>query len=167
MRILALLLFFMLFFPFDSIASCWDGFDGNTKEKTFVKPDWVKTQVSKTITAYLEVEEIYGGLIQRQWLFIDDKLFRFEMSIFSIALPSNAQKNIIWGPCYDKLGAPNRRALSLGHLSWIRPDFGITASGGFKNESYWVQAMYIRPGELEYYMDILLEVGDLVPKIYY
>lgn len=157
--ILIVLLTILLTPSINVYASCWEDFPWGTKEKTFVKTNWVKTQVSETITAYMELEKIIDGQIKRQWVFIDEELVRFRMTLFSLSIPKHQLEKYAWGPCFEKLGAADEEWLSLGNLVWNRPDLDTMASGGIKGDSYWVLASYIPR------MMLLLKVGQLIPNI--
>ena len=160
-RFLTIAVFLLAIFSYSSAMAqktCWDSFEWGTKETSFVKPQWAKTIIPKSMTVYVEVEEIKGGQIRRRYTFVDGELAEFMMSVYSISLPQERLRYFVWNPCYEKLGQPVEELSDL--IYWDGQKVESMVTGGIKDGMYWISATHNK------HLSLILTSVAYIPKIF-
>lgn len=140
--LISMLILFSLYIPANLTASCWEDFPWGKSEGSTVKQEWIKTTVMSGLTSYVEIQNIDGGLVKTQYVFLNSNLVKLVMTIHSTVYPIKQQAELLWGACFEYLGpAPYD---DLFHTTtWNREDLDTWAVAGRKGNLLWISAGYI------------------------
>ena len=73
-------------------------------EMTMVKNNWIKTNVMSGLTSYVKIQNIDGGQVKTQYIFLNGNLVELVMTVHSIIYSLIEQNEMLCGPSFEFIG---------------------------------------------------------------
>jgi len=109
-----------------------------TSESKIVQSDWIKTKISQNVSSYLQINDIPGGRVYRQTVFINHKLVSVDVKTYSSKIEKEKQIALITDPVYYKYGGP--KASKAGGLIWNLGKYDTIIFTDAKDGGYWISS---------------------------
>ena len=109
MKLKVRIIFFIYLFmiPLHISASCWGEYPWGKSEITTVNNEWIKTIIKRGFTSYVEIQDIDGGQVKTQYVFLNCEFVQVVRTIYSIILSDKQLASVLWDPCIKFLGSPS------------------------------------------------------------